>query len=590
LIKVSSRKFRGNAIPVCALTGQVAISLFGKGAFQESGDEGINITAIFNNFTKKSTLLQSEQNALHMVQNAVRLALTSPTGPVHLSLPVDVMKRAVDKPDRITPKFSGRYFDQEKVQSAALALLLAKKPAIIAGWGAVLGRAANELLELAELLDIPVATSPKAKGIFPESHPLSLGVLGFAGSEVARDYLFKENIDVLLAVGTSFNEFMTSGWDERLLPAKHLIHIDVNPEKIGKNYFTSLGMLGHAKTVLNEICKVVKSDDHDDLKETLLLEYKSNNPENSPEEKSIILGGLYKPQDFINDIIKTVSIESKKSMEDTIKIVGDVRSAFRSKSLFSNNAKKIFSEINKSLTLLPDLSNNNSILKRIKGQSGHSIEYYKKKYAKEKPVDSDKPYDPRHLICDIQNSFSAISDDTIYFAEIGNVMAWSIHYLNIDKPYSFFVSLGYGGMGYATAAAVGGKLGAGDSPVVSLVGDGSFLMSGFEVATAVNYDIPVIWIVFNNAMHGMIYHGRRMFEQPVPEGIPSPFKKVNFAKVAEGLGAVGIEIKKSGGLTPSLIREVVASKRPTVLDVRIDESKVPPIGTRIETVIKHFTN
>lgn len=142
-------------------------------------------------------------------------------------------------------------------------------------------------------------------------------------------------------------------------------------------------------------------------------------------------------------------------------------------------------------------------------------------------------------------------------------------------------------MGYATAASVGAKLAVGDRPVVCMSGDGGFLMTGSEVATAVNYNIPVVWIVFNNAMYGMIYHGRKMFGN-VPEGVPSRFKRVDYVKIAEGFGAKGIRIERPEQFTQDLVQEILAEGRPTLLDVRIDPEKVPPIARRITSMEKHF--
>lgn len=127
-----------------------------------------------------------------------------------------------------------RLFDAEHVDKTAELLVKARKIAIIAGWGVYLSQAMSELLDLAELLQIPVATSPKGKGVFPESHELSLGVLGFAGSPVAEEYIITRDIDVIFAVGTSFSELMTNGWDEHIQPSGHLIHLDVDPEKSEK--------------------------------------------------------------------------------------------------------------------------------------------------------------------------------------------------------------------------------------------------------------------------------------------------------------------------------------------------------------------
>ncbi|OGQ97274.1 MAG: hypothetical protein A2521_16020 [Deltaproteobacteria bacterium RIFOXYD12_FULL_57_12] len=483
-----------DSIPVLALTGQVATSVFGKGAIQESGSEGVNITSIFRHFTRYSGMVINENRTQYMVQKACRLALSGRSGPVHLSLPSDVMKKFAEKDGRNTTKYESRLFDRDGVKAAAQALAEAKKPAIIAGWGVMLSRGAKELLGLAQLLGIPVATSPKAKGVFPESSPLSLGVLGFAGSPVAKEYIIENDIDVLLAVGTSFNEMMTSGWDKRLRPTRHLIHIDVDTEEIGKNYDATIGLVGDARTVLKEIC-------------------------------------------FATD-----------------RLVGDdvVERGVRS--------TRVQPEIRK--------------LKEKHFGNGYVA----------RPANNTL-YHPQNLVMDLQNLFP---EDTIYFADMGNTMAWAIRHLVIDRPYSFFLSLGFSSMGYAVAAPVGAKLAFPDRPIVTFVGDGSFLMNGFEVATAVNYNIPVVWVVFNNAMLGMVHHGRKLFATPIPEGIPSGFQRVNFAQVAEGLGARGILIEKPESITPELIREILASGRPTVLDVWIDEHAVPPIHSRIATVDKLF--
>lgn len=480
-------------VPVCALTGQVATSVFGKGAIQESGAEGINMAVIFRHFTKYSGMVLNEHRTQYMLQKALRMAHTSPCGPVHLNLPADIMKREATREIPATPHWETRSYDPEATAAAAGILLRAKRPAIIAGWGVALSRGARELLELAELLDIPVAASPKAKGIFPESHPLSLGGLGFAGSTIAKEYITNADVDVLLAVGTSFNEMMSSGWDEKILPVEHLIHIDVDAGKIGRNYSTSVGVIGDARITLKALCRYVRE------------------------------------------------------------VVGAEGLARRRR----------FSTARETL---------------------RSLKVSEAKLEAPQPR-GDGPYHPRNLVLDIQEYFPA---NTIYFADIGNVMAWALRYLTIDHPYSFFVSLGFGGMGHASAAPVGARLAAPDRPVVALVGDGGFLMNGVEVATAVEYNLPVIWIVFNNAMFGLVYHGRKLFTQPIPEGLPSRFKRVEFSQLACGMGARGIKIDTPEQFTPELVQDILAAGRPTVLDVRIDAEAVPPIHSRIKTMDKRF--
>ena len=481
----------GDQIPVLALTGQVATSVFGKGAIQESGSEGVNITNIFRNFTKYSGMLITEKRAQYMLQKAVRLAMTGPSGPTHLNLPTDLMKKEVEQQQICSFKADARLFDDEGVKEAAKLLVAAKRPVIIAGWGVILSRAANELLELAQLLRVPVATSPKAKGVFPESHPLALGVLGFAGNPRAKEYIIDNEVDVMLGVGTSFSEMMTSGWDERLKPGQHLIHIDIDAEKIDRNYHASVGLVGDARMNLKELSKAVV------------------------DERSL----------------RGLRIDVNSTVE--------------------------------------------RLTRRRDDQAPDNEDF----------ASREQLYHPQKLVLDIQAAFP---NDTIYFADIGTSMAWAIRHMTIDRPYSFYVALGFGSMGYAVAAPIGGKLAMPERPVVAMVGDGSFLMNGYEVATAVNHDIPVIWVVFNNAMLGMVYHGRRLFKTPIPDGIPSRFKRVDHAMVAEGLGARGIHIDKSNPITPELAQEIIRAGRPTVLDVWIDDEIVPPIHSRISTVDKHF--
>ncbi|RWX46300.1 acetolactate synthase-1/2/3 large subunit [Candidatus Electrothrix aarhusensis] len=476
-------------IPILALTGQVATSLFGKGALQESGPEQIDLMKIFSSITKYSRMLMSENRSQYMLQKAIRLALSNPGGPVHLNMPADIMKRSVpfQELSLFPTKGKTRLFDAEHVDKIAETLVNAQHPAIIAGWGVYLSQAMPELLDLAELLQIPVATSPKGKGVFPESHELSLGVLGFAGSPVAEEYIITDDIDVIFAVGTSFSEMMTNGWDEHIRPSRDLIHLDVDAEKIGKNYPTSLPMEGDAKINLKKIFKAV--------------------------QRIIESGGL---------------------------------------------AKK---------------KRNKPVLPK------------KKPVKKEKMASSGNLYHPAQLIIDIQEKFPK---DTIFFADAGTAMAWTVHYMTIDQPASFFASLGYASMGYAVAAPVGAGLAAPDHPVVAIVGDGSFLMNGFEVATAVNYKVPVTWVILNNAMLGMVYHGRRLYKKAVPDAMEPCFQRVDYVKIAEGLGARGIHLDANTPLSDSLVEDILTAQVPTVLDVWIDDQAVPPIHGRIKSMDTHF--
>ncbi|MCE5194998.1 MAG: thiamine pyrophosphate-binding protein [Nitrospiraceae bacterium] len=477
-----------DSIPLVVLTGQVATTVFGKGATQEFENESLCVVDMFRKITKYSDVLLCDKKANDMVSRALRSALSGRPGPVHLNMPSDIMKHEIEeKYEHINNINKTMVFDRDGVKSAAQLLLKSKNPAIIAGWGTTLSKAHQELLEIAELMDIPVATTPKGKGIFNEHHPLSLGVFGLAGSPVAKEYM-TENVDLMIAVGTSFNEEATLGWNEELCSHKEIIQIDIDPDEIGKNYEVTVGIPGDAKIVLRE----------------LIYELKRN------------LNG----------------------------------------SLGHNGRSK-----QKQIAELKELLKENEWLKE----------------------NNSDIYKPQELIEDIVRFFP---EDSIYFVEIGNAMTWAIHHMKIKIPYSFYVSLGFGSMGYATAAAIGGKLAAPDKPVISIAGDGAFQMNGMEIATAVNYDIPVIWVVMNNAMLGTVHYGWKLLS--CNEGIPSRFKRVDFAKIAEGLGARGMRIEKPCELNKELIDDIISSKKPTVLDVIIDEKEIPPIHGRIETLKKHY--
>src|SRR6185436_9835702 len=97
------------------------------------------------------------------------------------------------------------------------------------------GRGPERLRELAETLQCPVMTTPKAKGVFPESHPLSLGVFGHGGHPSAQEYL-RGGVDVVCAVGTGLSDPATDGWSKLLLPGKHFVQIDCDALQLGRNY------------------------------------------------------------------------------------------------------------------------------------------------------------------------------------------------------------------------------------------------------------------------------------------------------------------------------------------------------------------
>ena len=165
---------------------------------------------------------------------------------MHLSLPKDIAASEVEA-EILTPSqfaSSAEYFDRRLVIDAAKELVNARCPLVLVGTGAVVSGACGDIIELAELLSLPVATTVKAKGAFPETHPLSLGVLGFCGSPAVEHYVRECKPDVLLVIGASLNEITTFSWDPSLAPSRCLLHVNIDPTDIGKNYRADIPLVG----------------------------------------------------------------------------------------------------------------------------------------------------------------------------------------------------------------------------------------------------------------------------------------------------------------------------------------------------------
>jgi acetolactate synthase-1/2/3 large subunit len=478
-----------DSIPIVVLTGQVATKSFGKGAMQESSSESVNIVDVFKSMSRYSTLVFRADRLPDVWQKALRSALGGRPGPVHLSIPADVQEHPIQPPARTRPTFArAKTHDREAIKQAAMHLLRARRPAILAGHGAILSDAADEIRGIAEMLDIRVASTPKAKGIFPEDHRLSLGPFGYSGSPLAQWYLLESGVDVLLAVGTSLSEWGTVGWDGRLQPSEALLQVDIDPYEVGKNYQATVPLVGDAKSVLTE----------------LWYELRRQQGHYRPAPLHGGNGNLQAPSDRPR-LLNAAAMES-----DAV------------------------------------------------------------------------PIKPQRLIRDLQD---ALPRDVLVFVDGGANRSWAIHYWQSLYPRTFFCATGMASMGYGVAAAVGGKFAAPERVVVSIVGDGGFLMNGMEVSTAVHYHQQVIWVVLNDAGYGMVAHSLRKLGRPE---VGTRYSRVDCAKVAEGLGAQGFRIREPGQINRELMARILASGQPTVLDVEIDPDEMAPFGNRVATLGNFF--
>jgi acetolactate synthase-1/2/3 large subunit len=249
-----------DSVPFMAITGNVPTSQFNKGAFQElyrhhQADYPSTVRAYCKH------VFQPTRG--EMVPTAVRQAwktmVTGRPGPVVLDVPFDVFKEAAaeesPRPEEWTANISSRCgADPEGVVKAADMLLAAERPVILIGQGVKYGGAAADLLKLAERLRIPVAWSTSGQGGIDTNHELALGLVARAGEYHANQAT--RQADVLLALGVRFDDRTSSSWIQGYsftIPPTRLIHVDIDPDEIGRNYPVALGLMADVRTFLRQL-------------------------------------------------------------------------------------------------------------------------------------------------------------------------------------------------------------------------------------------------------------------------------------------------------------------------------------------------
>jgi acetolactate synthase I/II/III large subunit len=359
----------------------------------------------------------------------------------------------------------------------------AVRPVIVVGHGVELSGAEPELLALAEALRIPVATTPFGKGVFDARHSLSLGPTGRNGTYMANAAC--RNADVILALGTRFDDRATSAWLPGFtynIPQSKLIHVDIDAAEIGKNFQPALGIISDAKIFLQQL-----------------------------------LGAHGK------------NIDSRRS----------------------------------------------AWLERI-------AEWRKRwEAATAPPRTSDAvPIRPERVVADLRK---VVPDDGIVIPDVGVHHNWLVSEWDARKTRTFIQTWGFASMGFGIAGPVGAKLAAPDRPVIGLCGDGGFMMNASAVLTAVEYNIPVVWVVWNNIGYCAIrdqqlgYFGKNRELAVSFTDINGNLYSADFAMMARSMGATGLTVEKPADFAQQL-EAAIASGKPAVLDVRVDR-EIRPLAT-----------
>lgn len=254
--------------PMVAITGQVPTAMIGRDAFQES-----DIIGIANPVVKYSFQPTKATDIPEVVKKGFYIAETGRPGAVLIDIPKDVQTNEAEIPFPEEVKIRGYHPwtdpDIAAIEKAIKLLLSSTKPVILAGGGVIISSAFAELQSLAEMLMIPVVSTFKGKGAFPENHALSLGPIGMHGHAEANKIM--SEADCVLAIGTRFSDRSVGRFDEFEKNLK-IIHLDVDPAEIGKNQTTSVAIVGDVKASLRIFVKLLmqkafkKSEENEWLK------------------------------------------------------------------------------------------------------------------------------------------------------------------------------------------------------------------------------------------------------------------------------------------------------------------------------------
>ncbi|HEU4438411.1 MAG TPA: thiamine pyrophosphate-binding protein, partial [Methylomirabilota bacterium] len=476
-----------------AITGNVPTSQFNRAAFQETYRHfQADFPSVIRPYVKRSW----QPTRTDMLPTALRQAfatmLGGRPGPVNLDVPFNVFKEPaevdVPEPDAWRAGISARSGgDPEAIRRAVELLRGARRPLIYVGHGVTLSEATEELGTFARRLRIPVIFSPNGFGSLDMTDPLALGFVGrngvFHANEAAR------TCDVLLALGVRFDDRSSSSWIPGYsfnIPPTRLIHVDIDPEEIGRNYPVHLGIVGDARTVLRQLQAAAEAP----------------GPETMGREA------------WLADIAKW-----RAQWEDF------VRPHWTSEA---------------------------------------------------------EPIHPQRVVGALR---AVLPDDGIILPDVGVHHNWLVQFWSARRPGTLLNSWGFGAMGFGVCGVLGAKLAAPDRPCVAVCGDGGFMMRPDVLCTAVEYDIPAVWVIWNNFAYGGIRDiqlgmlAKREIATSFVREKDGRLINPDFVALARACGADGIRVERPSDLAGAL-EHAIRAQAPFVLDVHVDRDIRPPgVGT-----------
>lgn len=471
--------------PMLVITAQTALPKFGKRSLQDSSETAIDTVGIFKNCTKFNALVSHEQQFESKLISALMNAVQSPKGPVHISIPSDILRLTYGSK---SPNLHINYLmnkpsleDTRAVEVLIKEVLAVDKIVIFVGHGC--GHAYKELELLAEALNAPFVSGPMGKRWVNEKHPLYRGVYGYAGHSSAKELFKNKEIELILAFGTSITETGIGGLPDDILNDK-LVHIDSSVDSFSRSPMAKLHVCGHLKGIVNRLLNKISQQSWSRTWEGVELNCHKN-----------AIGGF---TELINE---------------------------------------------------------------------------------EKCLSNESPIKPQRLMAYLSMNMPA---NTRYFLDAGNVWAWGTHYLNTSSNAGTYrIAMGFGSMAWSIGAVIGSSINDPSVPHVCLVGDGAFQMSSHELGVAVQYQLPILFMVLNDCAYGMVKFGQRLSNA---ESIGWQLNFVDFAVLAKAQGAYGDVIETPQQIEELDLKTLFSRNGPTVLDIRIDKDEVPPMMDRVKSL------
>jgi tartronate-semialdehyde synthase len=473
-----------DSIPQICITGQAPTTVLHKEAFQ-----AVDIVEIAKPVTKWAVQVREPAQLVWTFREAFRIAQEGRPGPILIDLPLDVQTSGLEvdfDPTRGGPlQFEAPEPRPRAIRQAVEMILEAERPVLMPGGGVIIAEAADELVELAEYLQVPVSPTYMGKGAIPEDHPLFMGIVGLQTQQRYANQLFLES-DLVVGIGNRWAERHTGDLDVYRGNRK-FVHVDIDPRQMGRVFPPDLAVVSDARLALQAMVQTARD-----------------------------MTSEREPGPWVDRVAELRSTLLRKTDFDDVPV--KPQRAFREMNEFFDGNEIIVTAI--------------GLYQIFSGQF-------------------QKTYKPRHYLCCGQA----------------------------------------GPLGWEVPACIGVKLGRPDNLVVGVVGDYSFQFLMEEVAVAVQYGVPYVLVMLNNAYMGLIRQSELKYEMDFAVDLayagPESDYGIDNVMVMEAMGALGRRVRRPEEIQDALAWAVRASEEqrvPALVEILCERDTNAAMGLSIDRI------